>query len=80
MAQVSAEDVRRWLAGLQLPATPETVVAEARQRGAPPDLITSLEKMPPGEWHSLDRVVAVWERANDRVPPGMAPGDRPIGR
>lgn len=76
MPSPNAEEIRRYLAGLLLPATPETVVAQARQNGAPPDVLGALEALPPGEWHSLDRVVEVWRTASAGArgePPGSGP-------
>ncbi len=63
MARVTAEDVRLYLQGIIFPATPETVVEQARRNGAPPEVIRSLQALPAGEWHNMDRIVEVWARA-----------------
>lgn len=64
MAQVKADDVRKYVMGITVPATPDTIVAHARQKGAPSEVLRSLEQLPAGEWHTIDRIVEAWERAS----------------
>lgn len=57
MTRVTTDEIRRYLEGIIVPATPDTVVEHARHRDAPDEVIQCLERLPMGEWHSIDRIV-----------------------
>ena len=54
----TAEDVLRFLGGIQFPAKKDDLVHAARRNGAPNDIVASLERLPAhelkSEQHLLD--------------------------
>ena len=64
MGNVTARDIRKYLQGLVFPATRVTVMEQARRNGAPADVLQSLARLPGGEWHGFEEIIALWERNN----------------